>query len=233
VTSQPADDARDRTVPPDSATHPPDQTPEGDAAAPPPPADRERRSLFRRRQKEEPAAAAAAPADPSPVADADTQAAEGETTVIPTPEKERQASVGQLRRRRREIQDERQEVVYHLGGLAFELYRRDLLTEAVMRRRAAEVWGLDESVRDIDRQLEEIEQTRKERREERRRRPPAEPVPLGHCINCGSPWYQAEARFCWNCGAAITQPENGGPSADDSHGDDQPTTVIGERGEEP
>jgi hypothetical protein len=230
VSSQPADDARDRTVPPDAETRAPDQAPEGEASAAPPPAEREKRPLFRRRPKDEPAPPP--PVDPSPVSDADTRAAEGETTVIPKPEKERPPSVGQLRRRRKEIQDERQEVVYHLGGLAFELYRRDMLTEAVMRRRAAEVWGLDESVRDIDRQLEEIEHTRRERREERRRKPPAEPVPLGHCVNCGSPWYQADARFCWSCGAAITRPENGAPSTDDDEGDDQPTTVIRERGEE-
>jgi hypothetical protein len=225
VSSQPADDARDRTVPPDAETSPPGTPPEGEAEAAQPPAPRERRQLFRRRPKEGPPDVPP-PVDPSPVTEADTDPAEGETTVIPTPEKERPPSVGQLRRRRKELLDQRQEVVYHLGGLAFELYRRDRLGEPVMRRRAAEVWGLDESVRDIDLQLEQIERTRRERREERRRRPAPEPVPLGHCVNCGAPWYQPEARFCWSCGAEITHPEAEAPPPEGGAGDDQPTGVI-------
>src|SRR5437764_8151057 len=59
----------------------------------------------------------------------------------------------QLRRRRRELLDRRAEVVYHLGGLAFELFRRDLLSEPVMRVRAEEIAELDRSVRDIDERL--------------------------------------------------------------------------------
>ncbi len=227
MTTQPADDARDRNLPPDADTTPPEPAAGGEAEAGAEAAPRERRPLFRRRAKDA-GADVPPPVDPSPVTPEDTAAAEGETTVIPTPEKERGPSVAQLRRRRKELLDQRQETVYHLGGLAFELYRRDLLGERVMRHRAAEVWGLDENVRDIDLQLEQIERTRRERREDRRRKPPPEPAPLGHCVNCGSPWYQGEARFCWSCGQAITHPE-GDPAPEED--DDRPTTVISDREE--
>lgn len=191
-----------------SPTPSPEPTPPSADEAPP--AGGAPRWRLRRRQPEVPDASVPAPPleeDEPPVG-----------VAQPQPE-----GAGKLRRRRRQLLTEREEAVYHLGGLAFELYRRDLLGERVMRHRAAEVWGLDENVRDIDLQLEQIERTRRERREERRRKPPPEPAPLGHCVNCGSPWYQADARFCWSCGQAITHPE-GAPAPEED--DDRPTTVI-------
>ena len=78
----------------------------------------------------------------------DEEPAEEATEVIPAPP--RQERAGALHRRRRTLISQRQEAVYHLGGLAFELYRRDLLSEEVMRRRAGEIAMLDDTVRDID-----------------------------------------------------------------------------------
>jgi hypothetical protein len=123
-----------------------------------------------------------------------------------------------LRRRRRELLNRRQEVVYHLGGLAFELFRRDLLNEPVMRVRAEEVAELDRSVRDIDERLLELAE-----------RPPraargAGAVATGECPSCGSP-HIAEASYCWNCGARLQQAEEPDPA-------EQPTGVV-EVGEEP
>lgn len=146
----------------------------------------------------------------------DTAAAEGETTVIPTPEKERGPSVAQLRRRRKELLDQRQETVYHLGGLAFELYRRDLLAEGVMRLRASEVATLDDSVRDIDVRLGEIDRARRERRNA-----VPEDLSVGCCLVCRTT-FRAEARFCSQCGTQVVPPPIGG--------DDQPTQVIASPG---
>lgn len=123
---------------------------------------------------------------------------------------------GRLRRRRRRLLTEREEAVYHLGGLAFELYRRDLLPEGVMRLRAGEVATLDDSVRDIDVRLGEIDRARRERRGAA----PEDPS-VGCCLVCRTP-FRAEARFCWQCGTQVVPPPIGG--------DDQPTQVISSPG---
>ena len=102
-----------------------------------------------------------------------------------------------LRRRRRELLNRRAEVVYHLGGLAFELFRRDLLTEPVMRVRAEEVAELDRSVRDIDERLLELAE-----RPPRVARTRRASEPAGTCPSCGSP-HAAEASYCWNCGVRL------------------------------
>ena len=99
---------------------------------------------------------------------------------------------------------EREETVYHLGGLAFELYRRDMLSDEVMRLRAGRVAELDDAVRDIDARLSEIEAERRERRS----RAPADPS-AGCCLVCRAP-FRAEARFCWQCGTQLVPP----PSAE-------------------
>jgi hypothetical protein len=120
---------------------------------------------------------------------------------------------GRLRRRRRRLLTRREEAVYHLGGLAFELYRRELLGEEVMRRRAGEVATLDDTVRDIDVRLGEIDAERRLRRERRRADPDP---PVGACLDCRTP-FRAAARFCWQCGAQLVPPGTG---------DEQVTAVI-------
>ena len=135
--------------------------------------------------------------------------AEGATEAIPaTPAQER---AGALHRRRRALIAQRQEAVYHLGGLAFELYRRDLLDEEVMRRRAGEVALLDDTVRDIDIRLSEMDRERRERRARSQG-----DLSAGNCVRCHAP-FRAEARFCWQCGAQVV-PE--------SEGDEQATATI-------
>lgn len=116
-----------------------------------------------------------------------------------------------LRRDRRSLLTRREEAVYHLGGLAFELYRRDLLPDGVMRRRAGEVAELDDTVRDIDVRLEEAERVRRERRGR-----PVDDPSAGCCLTCRST-FRAEARFCWQCGAPLVPP---------TLGDDQVTAAI-------
>jgi hypothetical protein len=172
-----------------------------------------RRWLPRRRP---PAAAGpAAPGDeagPGPDGAGD-EAPQPTEVIAPPPQVE---GPGRLRRRRRKLLTRREEAVYHLGGLAFELYRRDMLGEEVMRRRAGEVALLDDTVRDIDARLGELD---RERRERRRRAAPD--AAAGNCLDCRAP-FRAEARFCWQCGAQLV------PSAD---GDEQVTAVISSRPE--
>jgi hypothetical protein len=171
-------------------------------AGPPAPARSWRSFVPRRRQAPTPAAAEPAPDGDRPQ--------EQPTAVIPPPP--RPEGPSRLRRERRRLLTTREQAVYHLGGLAFELYRRDLLTEEVMRRRAGEVAMLDDTVRDIDARLGEID---RERRDRRRRRGAAETA-VGNCLTCRAP-FRAEARFCWQCGTQLV------PTA---QGDEQVTAVI-------
>lgn len=180
----------------------------------PPADDTPRRRWFRRRPGDPtpqpdapPAADAPPPVDgaPSPAEDAQP------TGVVATQPEPRPAGPRQLRRRREQLLTEREETVYHLGGLAFELYRRDRLSDEVMRLRAGQVAEIDDAVRDIDARLSDGERERKERRIG----VPADPS-VGCCLVCRTP-FRAEARFCWQCGTRLVP---------DTVGDEQPTAAI-------
>lgn len=190
---------------------PPDETPQTPPEDPPETAaggnqERWRSWLPRRRQTP-----ASAPDGGAPPAAPNGGGPEGDqpTEVIPPPP--RPHGPVKLRRERRRLLASREEAVYHLGGLAFELYRRDQLGEEVMRRRAGEVALLDESVRDIDARLGEIDHERRARR----RRAPGDDI-AGNCLTCRAP-FRAEARYCWQCGTQLVPTEKG---------DDQVTVVI-------
>jgi hypothetical protein len=176
----------------------------------PPPADdpaeppARRRLLRRRPAPDVPEATTPAPPPGGPPA--------AEAPLATAPEEPGDEGPRRLRRRRRELLELREDAVYDLGGLAFELYRRDMLTEDVMRRRAGEVAGLDDTVRDIDARLSELERVRRERRTQA-----AEDPDVGCCLRCRAT-FRPEARFCWQCGAQLV------PTAE---GDEQPTVVIG------
>jgi hypothetical protein len=107
------------------------------------------------------------------------------------------ASAARLRRRRQRLTRRRQEALYHLGGLAFELYRRDRLGERVMQLRAREVAELDRTVGEIDASLEALDRARRERR-----RRPEPDASIGACLRCRAP-FGPGARFCWSCGIAF------------------------------
>jgi len=170
----------------------------------------------------DPAADPPAPGDPAPrgvrslrlrkrsradAAEADPQ----ETGVIERPPDPDQATGAiqmpaprggaRLRRERRELMAKREEMLFHLGGLTFELYRVGRLGEAVARHRAGMVAEIDEVVRDIDARLEEIAEAKG-----RRRAPgPALPADVGACLVCRAPFF-ADARFCMSCGARFAPP---------------------------
>jgi len=140
---------------------------------------------------------------------------------VPTPPPEGAPPIAgtraHLRRRRRELLNRRAEVVYHLGGLAFELFRRDKLTEPVMRVRAEEVAELDRSVRDIDERL--LQLAERPVRAARLRKAKDDEA-AGVCPSCGSP-HTSVASFCWNCGIKLPEPEPAEPD-----GSEAPTGVV-------
>lgn len=180
-----------------------------------PPADETpRRRWLRRRADPATAETPAEGAEAAPVADGAAAPAEDAqpTEVVATaPQEPRAEGPRQLRRRREQLLTEREESVYHLGGLAFELYRRDRLSDQVMRLRAGQVAQIDDAVRDIDARLSDVERERKERRV----RVPSDPS-VGCCLVCRTT-FRAEARFCWQCGTRLVP---------DTVGDEQPTAAI-------
>jgi hypothetical protein len=107
----------------------------------------------------------------------------------------RPPTTGQLRRERKRLSDEREETVYHLGGLALYLRSRGIPPDELMGRRAEVVDEIDARIAVIDEQLAEIDVRR---RQGRVRMPPA----AGYCLSCGAP-YQADAAFCFRCGARV------------------------------
>lgn len=124
--------------------------------------------------------------------------------------KGRPASVAALRRERRDLFDERQQSVYHVGGLAVELRRRGMENPDLLSRRADLVLDLDQRIADLDRRLIALDGRRRQR----------VPPTAGYCMSCGAP-FQDEAAFCFRCGARVLPPDP--PEAVEK---DTPTTVI-------
>ena len=187
-----------------------------------PPAEVPKRPLFRRLPKSppEPEAPAGSPAEPD----------DQPTGVVEPPSPP--LDPGRIRRERRRLLERRQESVYHLGGLAFELYRRDMLAEPVLRRRAEDVADIDRSVLEIDERLSTLDEERRtqraERREERRLAKELKSRPSGYCLSCGTP-YRDPTNFCANCGSPIVRPvEDAAEPAEagDAGVSDDPTEVI-------
>jgi hypothetical protein len=109
-----------------------------------------------------------------------------------------------LRRERARLMRRREEMLFHLGGLAYELHRRDLLGEPVARHRAGLIADLDERVRDIDDRLAAIDGERRARRT-RTRVVAVGPVESGCCLACRAVFFD-DARFCMQCGTPFRPP---------------------------
>lgn len=122
-------------------------------------------------------------------------------------------TVGDLRRERKRLWDERERSVYHVGGLAVDLRRRGIEDIELVSQRADGVLAIDERLNEIDAQLTQLDA--------RRRGGNALPA-AGYCMSCGAP-FQHEAVFCFRCGARV-HPH--GPEPDDALATDQPTGVI-------
>lgn len=121
--------------------------------------------------------------------------------IVP-PVDARPPTVGRLRRERRRLWDLRQESVYHLGGLSLDLYGRGLLSDELVALRAEIIAEMDRRMAELDALLAEVDDRRRTRRVR-----VAEPV--GYCMSCGAP-HQAEAVFCFRCGARIHTPDEDG-----------------------
>jgi hypothetical protein len=201
----------DTTPAPDVAAEPAEPPPVADAPAEAPTAGADAADAPAAAEAEPSADAEAAPAKPrrrwgrrratptAPAADETGTAPDADQPSAAPVAADAETNPARLRRRRKRLISDRELAVYHLGGLAFELYRRDLLTEEVLRRRAGAVSLIDETVHDIDERLAQLDS---ERREKRARRGEPGITTAGNCLACRAP-FQAEARFCWQCGAQL------------------------------
>lgn len=120
-----------------------------------------------------------------------------------------------LRRNRAELVDQREDTLFHLGGLMYDLYHRDMLTYPAAVTRARRVAEIDEAIREIDRQLADMAEARRARRA-----PAAAPPPeVGCCLACRAEFF-AGARYCMQCGtrlvAADGSPQGNAPAAGDT-----------------
>lgn len=128
--------------------------------------------------------------------------AEEPADVEAAPVNERPPTIGQLRRERRRLWELRQESVYHLGGLALDLYGRGSLGDDLVALRA-------EVIADMDRRMALLDELLAEADDRRRRGRVRAPDPVGYCMSCGAP-HQAEAAFCFRCGARLHVPSDDG-----------------------
>jgi hypothetical protein len=62
---------------------------------------------------------------------------------------------GRLRRRLREIEEQRDDLIRDLGGLTLEMHKRDRFEPRLLSGKAAEVAALDEEAKLLRRALEE------------------------------------------------------------------------------
>ena len=137
---------------------------------------------------------------------------------------------GVIRRERRALVQVRDERLRDLGGLMFEMYRRDTFREDLLAERCNELLGLDARLRELDEMLAAA-----------RGRIPAgrcecgAPLPWGShfCPNCGRPAGEqpvvacaecghplaADALFCAACGAAAESGDDTGELEEEAAGD--------------
>lgn len=119
-------------------------------------------------------------------------------------------SLRELRQHRRQLWDEREFVVYHLGGLAIELRRRGLHAPELIDNRLERVLELERSIAELDLVIDAFD-----------RHPGRVQLPVTDlCPTCGAT-HPFDAAFCAKCGTRL-----GGSLADDVTPDDQPTMTI-------
>ncbi len=149
-----------------------------------------------------------APAEPPPAPSVDPPSVPDDATGGSG----RTPSIATLRRERRDLFDQREEALYHVGGLAIDLRRRGVSDTELVNRRADLVLEMDQKIADLDQQLVDLNVRRKQKA----------PVTAGYCMSCGAP-FQQEAAFCFRCGARVLPPD---PPEVEEPAEDTPTTVI-------
>ena len=120
-----------------------------------------------------------------------------------------------LKRERRALLREREDRIRDIGGLVFEMFRRDRFRVELVTERCVDLVALDERLAEIDALLAAS----------RRGGPrcacgaplawnshfcancgrPVGPQPVVACARCGSP-LPADVRFCGSCGSAVERP---------------------------
>jgi hypothetical protein len=120
-----------------------------------------------------------------------------------------------LKRERRALLHEREERIRDVGGLVFEMFRRDRFRVELVTERCSELVAIDERLEEIDALLASARGRGGPRCECGAPLPfgahfcancgrPVGPRPVVACARCGSP-LPAEAQFCGRCGSAVEQ----------------------------
>jgi hypothetical protein len=109
-----------------------------------------------------------------------------------------------LRRQRRRLVAMRDQMIFHLGGLAYELHLLGELQEPVAKQRAGLIYELDTTLEAIDAQLAAKGGTAGTQR--------PLTIVVGSCRTCRTP-FLAESRYCMHCGAVLAPPGYPHPAA--------------------
>jgi hypothetical protein len=133
---------------------------------------------------------------------------------------------GALKRERRALLREREERIRDLGGLVFEMFRRDRFRVELVTERCADLVALEDRLNELDSLLAAASSRGGLRcscgaplawgahfcancgR-------PAGPRPVVSCARCGSP-LPADVQFCGRCGSPVERPNE--PPADTEPG---------------
>ena len=120
-----------------------------------------------------------------------------------------------LKRERRALLREREDRIRDLGGLVFEMFRRDRFRVELVTERCADLVALEERLDELDALIASVNRRGGLRCEcgaplawgahfcancGR----PVGPRPVVSCARCGAP-LPAEAKFCGSCGSAVEQ----------------------------
>jgi hypothetical protein len=102
-----------------------------------------------------------------------------------------------LRRQRKRLLQRRDEMLFHLGGLAYDLHLLGELQAPVIELRAGMIHALDTTVDAIDSQLVARGKSGSAQRL---------PIVVGSCRTCRS-LFVADARYCMSCGRTLAPPD--------------------------
>ena len=103
-----------------------------------------------------------------------------------------------LRRQRNRLLQRRDEMVFHLGGLAYDLHLLgEIQAPPVIERRAGMIHALDTTVDAIDAQLVARGKAAGGQRL---------PIVVGSCRTCHA-LFVADARYCMSCGRILAPPD--------------------------
>ena len=148
----------------------------------------------------------------------------------------RASTPGALKRERRALAREREQLVRDLGGIVYEMFRLDRFRVELVTDRCRALVALDERIGEIDELLSSAG-GRRPRCECGAPIPwgahfcqncgrPAGPRPVVACARCGSP-LPADVRFCSSCGSPVELgAEPGAEVSDDTEPDGEPVDVV-------